>query len=200
MTTSRTLRIAPLALATVLLLTSCGSQEPDPSGDPSRGGASESTPSETTTAGWQEVEIDVAQIRMPPDWSIIDQGPDSASFAAAKDQVGLSPGSGTMGIGVNSPSGDLKADIERATASHLETYRDDPNMRNVKRLPDLTTNGATFSHVQWEVGQSWDSEYVTVTPDGEYVVTVRWGFTKSGLDRKGSQDLIDPVMETFEFR
>ncbi|MGH3976426.1 MAG: hypothetical protein ACRDS9_24370 [Pseudonocardiaceae bacterium] len=199
MTTSRRLGIAALLLATVTMLAGCGSEDPDPSGDPPTGESpSESTDGSTVPADWQEVKIEVAQVHLPSDWTILDQDETSASFAAAKDEVGLSPGSGTMGIGVNSPSGDVKADIERATTSHLETYQGDSNMKNVKRLPDVTINDVLFTHVQWEVGQSWDSEYVTVTSDGEYVVTVGWGFSKSGIDRKGSQALIDTVMETFE--
>lgn len=200
MTTSRTLGIATLALATVLMLTGCGSQEPDPSGDPTSAGTSESADGATVPADWQEVKIDVAQIHMPPEWSILNQRANAASFAAAKDELGLIPGSGTMGSGVNSPSGDVKADIEHATESRLETYRNDPNRKNVKRLADVTINDVPFSHFQWEVGQRWNSEYVTVTPDGQSVITVGWGFSKSGLDRDGSQKMIDPVMETFELR
>lgn len=104
-----------------------------------------------------------------------------------------------MTAGVNSSSGDIEADIESTTKFHLETFNGDPNLKNVKRLPDVTINGVPFSHIQWEVGPSWKSEYVTVTPDGAWAITIGWGFTKSGLDRKGSQELIDPVMNTFEF-
>lgn len=203
MTTSRALGIATLALTTVMTLAGCGSQGTDPAGNPTgeestSKQASESSAGDAIPADWQEVKIEVAQIHLPPDWTVLNQREGSASFAAAKDNLGLIPGSGTMGYGVNSPSGDVKADIESATESRLETYRSDPNRTNVKRLPDVTINGALFSHFQWEVGQSWNSEYVTVTADDQSVVTVGWGFNKSGLDRKGSQELIDPVMETFE--
>jgi hypothetical protein len=205
MTTSRTLGITAVVLTTLMMLASCGSQDPDPSGDPTTGQATSGHPSDsadgsTTPADWQEVKIEAAQVYLPADWTIIDQDETSASFGAAKDELGLSPGSGGVSTGVNSPSGDVKADLERATKFHLETFNGDSNLKNIKRLPDVTINGVLFSHIQWELGPSWRSEYVTVTPDDAWVITIGWAFTKSGLDRTGSQKLIDPVMETFEFR
>ncbi|GGU38788.1 hypothetical protein GCM10007979_42550 [Nocardioides albus] len=187
-----------MALSLAMVFAGCGSQDSDPSGDPTSKGASETTDGASTPADWNEVKIDVARVYVPPDWAILSQRDNAASVAVAKDDLGLIPGSGTMGSGVNSPSGDLKANIDDATEFHLETFRGDPNIKNVKRLPDVTINGVLLSHIQWEKETSWDSEYITVTTDLQSVITIGWGFTKSDLDRKGSQDLIDPVMETFE--
>lgn len=200
MTTSRGLNIVALALITVTMLGACGSQDQDFSGGPMNAEASEQTGGVGAPSDWQEVKIDAAQVHLPPHWTILDQEETSVSFAAAKDELGLSPGSGTITTGVNSPSGDVKADLERTTEFHLETFNGDPNLKNVKRLPDVTIDGVLFSHIQWEVGPSWRSEYVAITPDDAWSVTIGWGFTMSGLDRNGSQELIDPVMETFGFR
>lgn len=103
-----------------------------------------------------------------------------------------------MTANVHSSVGDVQANVDDAAEFHLETFRGDSNLKNVERLPDVEINGVPFAHVQWEKETSWDSEYITVTPDGGTVVTVGWGLSKSDLDREGSQELIDPVMATFE--
>lgn len=200
MTTSRKMTFSATALIVTMVVAGCGSPDPDPSGDPTSEHTSETTDDASTPADWREVKIDVARIYIPQGWTILNQRDNAASVAVAKDDLGLIPGSGTIGSGVNSPSGDQKANIDAATEFHLETFRGDPNITNVRRLPDVTINGVLLSHIQWEKETSWDSEYITVTTDLQSVITVGWGFTKSGIDRKGSQELIDPVMETFEFR
>ncbi len=103
-----------------------------------------------------------------------------------------------MVVNVGDDTGDAEAIIDAATEFNLKTYKGDPNISNVKRLPDLTISGVPFSLVQWETSQSWETEYLTATDDGTESITLSWQFIKSDIDRKGSQDLIDPVMETFE--
>ncbi|MGH3349549.1 MAG: hypothetical protein ACRDPS_02700 [Nocardioides sp.] len=199
MTTSRTLGIAVLALTTVVTFAGCGSQDPDPSEDPTIGQSAGGQTSEPAIpSDWQEAKIDVASVHVPQDWAVLNPKATDIGFTAPKDEFGFSPGGGSMVVNVGDDTGDAEAIIDAATEFNLKTYKGDPNISNVKRLPDLTISGVPFSLVQWETSQSWETEYLTATDDGTESITLSWQFIKSDIDRKGSQDLIDPVMETFE--
>jgi hypothetical protein len=185
----------------MLVVAGCGSKDPDPSGNPTSG---ESTSGQTSEPGipsdWQEATIDAAGVHVPADWTVLNPMATDIGFAAPKDELGFSPGGGSMVVNVGDDSGDVKAIIDAATKFNLETYKSDPNLSNVKRLPDVTVNGVPFSLVQWETSQTWETEYLTATADGSESITLSWQFAKGDIDRKGSQELIDPVMETFVLR
>lgn len=198
MTISRSLGIATLALATVITLAGCGSPDTEPSGDPTSGGSNSQSSEPATPSDWQEAAIDAASIHVPADWTVLNPKATDIGVAAPKDELGFSPGGGSMVVNVGDDSGDVKAIIDAATKFNLETYKGDSNLSNVKRLPDVTINGVPFSLVQWETGQTWETEYLTATADGSESITLSWQFAKSDIDRASVQKLIDPVMETFE--
>lgn len=199
MTTSRTLGVAALALTTAMTFAGCGSQDPDPSGDPTKEqSAGEQTGEPTIPSDWQEAKIDAARVHVPQDWSVLNPKAADVGFTAPTDEFGLSPGGGSMVVNVGDDSGDIEAIIDAATEFNLETYKGDPNSSNVKRLPDVTINGVPFSLVQWETSNTWETEYLTATVDGTESITLSWQFAKGDVDRKGSHELIDPVMATFE--
>ncbi|MFI5623488.1 hypothetical protein ACIA03_08490 [Nocardioides sp. NPDC051685] len=203
MTTSRTLGIATLALTAAMALAGCGSDSPNPDGDPTNGtptaDASGSAGGSEVPADWQEAKTDEAAVHLPRDWAILNAKDTSVGFEPPKGKFGFAPGGGTMTTGVHSGTGDLKSDINRAAEHHLKALQSDPTSTNVKRLSNMTTaDGVELSIVQWETDQTWNVEYTTVTEDGQWVLGVTWQFNKSDIDRKGSQELIAPVMETFE--
>lgn len=197
------LGISGLVVATTLTLASCGSQNPDPSGDPtvSESGTNQSDGSgsgDATLSGWQEAKIDVARLHVPADWSVLNPTATGVGIAAPKDELGFSPGGGSLVAGVHNGDPDVEASINGLAEQRLKNYQSDPNLSHVKRLPDVTVNGVLLAHVQWETAQTWDDEYLGVTTDGESTVGVVWQFGKGDLDRAGANELTDPVMETFE--
>lgn len=199
------LGIGGLVVATVLTLASCGSQDPDPSGDPtvSESGDNKSGgpgSGDATPSDWQEAKIDVAGLHVPADWTVLNPTATGIGIAAPKDEFGFSPGGGSLVAGVHNGDTDVEASINGLAEQRLKNYQSDPNLSHVKRLPDVTLNGVLLAHVQWETAQTWDDEYLGVTTDGESTVGVVWQFSKGDLDRTSAQELIDPVMETFEFR
>ncbi len=202
MTTSRTLGIAGLVLAATMTLASCGSEDPSPGGDPTSEPASPgsggSSQGSSIPADWQVAKIDVAQVHLPSDWAILNPQPTAVGFNTSKDEFGFSAGGGTLTANVGSGEGDVESNIDSVTKFHLETYEGDSNLSKVTRLPDAEINGVPFSTIQWETSQTWETEYITVTPDGTSDVSVIWQFTKGDIDREAAQKLIDPVMETFE--
>lgn len=101
-------------------------------------------------------------------------------------------------LNVATDATDVKAYVARSADSIVKSRKSDPNIVSVERRPDVTINGVLFAHVEWETSQTWDSEYLTVSRDGTSQVDVVWQFGKGDVDRKGVQELIDPVMETFE--
>lgn len=203
MTTSRILGIGGLVVATALTLASCGSQDPDPSGDPtaSESGSNQSSGSgngDAVPADWQEAKIDVARLHVPANWSVLNPTATDIGIAAPKDEIGFSPGGGSLVAGVHNGDPDVEASINGLAEQRLKNYQGDPNLSHVKRLPDVTVNGVLLAHVRWETAQTWDDEYLGVTADGESTVGVVWQFGKGDVDRAGAKELIDPVMETFE--
>lgn len=201
MMTSRTLRVAGLVLAATMTLASCSSEDPGPSGDPTNGPSSTgsgSSQESSVPADWQEAKIDVAQVHLPSDWALLNPQPTAVGFNTSKDEFGFSAGGGTLTANVGSGEGDVESNIDSVAKFHLETYQGDSNLSKVTRLPDAKINGIRFAAIQWETSNTWETEYITVTPDGASDVSVIWQFTKGEVDRKGAQKLIDPVMKTFE--
>lgn len=197
------LGIGGLVVATALTLSSCGSQDPDPSGDPTVSESGNNQPDgsgsgDAIPSDWQEAKIDVARLHVPADWSVLNPTATGTGIAAPKDEFGFSPGGGSLVAGVHNGDTNVEASINGLAEQRLKNYQSDPNLSRVKRLPDVTLNGVLLAHVQWETAQTWDDEYLGVTTDGESTVGVVWQFSKGDLDRTGARELIDPVMETFE--
>lgn len=185
-------------MATVLAFAACGSEDPTPTDPTAKSSGGNPSGTATVPSDWQSAETDAAVVHLPPDWSLLDGQPDSAGFAAPKDDFGLSPGGGTIVLNVATDASDVKAYVARSAESIVKSRESDPNIVGVERRPDVTINGILFAHVEWETSQTWDSEYITVSRDGASQVGVVWQFGKGDVDRKGSQELIDPVMDTFE--
>lgn len=198
MTTSRPFALATLALAVTLAVSACSSNE-KPTADPTSASETPSPVAESSAAtvpsGWQTVDLDgVAEISIPPDWTIKSTGDALDTLRAPKDAVGFPPGSATVGVG-NLAGGDQKEQLEWMANRQLKTNY--AGYTNLKRLPDEAINGTTFYRLQLENSGDWYDVYGTVTPDGEHSIVFEWKFLKT-LDRKEAEAVWSPVMPTFK--
>ncbi|MBB3087968.1 hypothetical protein [Nocardioides albus] len=198
MMTSRPLSFAALAIAATLTVSACSSGE-KPTADPTNPSESPSPVAESSAAtvpsDWQTVDLDgVAEISVPPDWTVKSTGDALDTLQAPKDSVGFPPGSATVGVG-NLAGGDQSEQLERSANYELKTTY--AGYTNLKRLPNEVINDTTFFRLQFEGGADWYDVYGTVTPDGEYSIVFQWKFMKT-LDRKQAEAIWSPVMPTFK--
>lgn len=196
MLTSRVLRPAKIVIAATLvaalgLFAACGSSTNDPDGTESTGGPSQSS-SPTESAG-KTATLPGATFQVPADWDI------------QEEDGGLSMGA--PGIDGGSSSGHAiflagsfpyaEPDANKTLASDEARRLDRSSVeKNVKRLPDVKLDGATFYHFQSEVDGGWHDWYGTIHNDS--LVTVSWTFYKSDVNRKEATAFIDQVMPTFK--
>lgn len=201
MTTSRTLAVSALILTTALTGTSCassaGSGTESPSARSGSASASESPTSPSVPSDWQEVSVDAAQLHVPPDWAVEPGGAETVSMVAPEDDLGYSPGFGNLLASNLGGGGDMASNVE-TIAGYEKDRLTTAGAANLKRLPDVTINGALFYHFQYEKDRTWNDSYATVTKDGQQQITVNWDFNKSDIDRKGADALIAKVLPTFE--
>ncbi|WP_406025186.1 hypothetical protein OH802_03630 [Nocardioides sp. NBC_00850] len=201
MTTSRTLAVSALILTTALTGTSCassaGSGTESPSAPSGSATASESPTSPSVPSDWQEVSVDPAQLHVPPDWTVEPGGAETVSMVAPEDDLGYSPGFGNLLASNLGGGGDMASNVE-TIAGYEKDRLTTAGAANLKRLPDVTINGALFYHFQYEKDRTWNDSYATVTEDGQQQITVNWDFNKSDIDRKGADALITKVLPTFE--
>lgn len=199
MTTSRPHRLAALALVTTLTLSACASTSNNSTDDPSSASASPS-PSVSESAApsvptdWQTVDLrDVAEISVPPDWTVKTTTPKLHHLSAPKDMTGFPPGKATVGVG-SLPGGDQENALESSAKWAMET---DYAGYNPKRLPNEVINGTTFYRLQFDSEAVWYDVYGTVTPDGEYNIEFDWEADKV-IDRKEAEAIWSAVMPTFK--
>lgn len=201
MTTSRTLAISALILTTALTGTSCassaGSGTESPSAPNGSATASESPTSPSVPSDWQEVSVDAAQLHVPPDWTVEPGGAETVSMVAPEDDLGYSPGFGNLLASNLGGGGDMASNVE-TIAGYEKDRLTTAGAAQLKRLPDVTINGALFYHFQYEKDRTWNDSYATVTEDGQQQITVNWDFNKSDIDRKSADALIAKVLPTFE--
>ena len=200
---SRAMTIASLTLTAVAALTACGADNSPTKGTATNSASSDSdgtSPSETSgldvPADWQSASVEVAQLHVPPDWTLSSSGDLSLTARAPKDSVGISPGGATFQGGVHAGSGDGEAAVE--ALADLEEKPLTEDVQNLKRLPNETINGSIFYHFQGDTAYEWEDHYGTVVPGGDRRVTVTWRFTKADIDRNGAEALIDQIMPTYE--
>lgn len=201
MTTSRTIAVTAMILTTALAGTSCASSAGNDPESPSTTSGS-STAGESPTASpvpndWQEASVDAARLQVPPDWAIEAGGAETVSMVAPQDDLGYSPGFGNLLASNLGGGGDMTSNVE-TIAGYEKDRLTTSDAARLKRLPDVTINGALFYHFQYEKDRTWNDSYATVTEDGEQQITVNWDFNKSDIDRKGANALIAEVMPTFE--
>ncbi|MGH8078836.1 MAG: hypothetical protein ACREPE_16165, partial [Lysobacter sp.] len=146
-------------------------------------------------ADWQVASVDVAQLQVPPDWTISSSGDLSLTVRAPEDAIGISPGAATFQGGVHAGEGDDAAAVDALAALEEKALADD--VQNLKRLPNETIDGSIFYHFQGDTGREWEDHYGTVVPGGDHHVTVTWRFTKTDIDRKGAEALIAQIMPTY---
>lgn len=144
---------------------------------------------------WQTVALeDVAEISVPPDWTVKSSTDALDTLSAPKDAVGFPPGSATVGVG-NLAGGDQAEQLEWV-AKHAKE-NDYAGYANLKRLPNEVINGTAFYRFQYESDAYWFDAYGTVTPDGEYNIVFEWQFDKT-ITRKQAEAIWSPVMPTFK--
>lgn len=180
--------IAVVALLTVML-TACASKE---GADPEPTAAPESQSSSTDSkAGWHSANEDGGRFLVPPEWAVEDS-PTGINLQAPRAREGGSRvGGGSLGSGPTIESATAIDDAgDTALAFHLK------GLDKAERLPDVTLGGVEFYHVRGEDSAQWVDDYGTVK-DGK-LITVLWTFHKGMVDRKQTDELIAPVMETFE--
>lgn len=200
MTTSRPLTLAALALTTTLTMSACSSTSNSPSGNDSTPATASPSPTAaesnapTVPADWQTVKLgDVAELSVPPDWTIDSANASLRTLAAPVDKSGFPPSSATVGVG-NLAGGDETEQFDWMANRDMKTNYAG---YSPKRLPDEVINGTTFYRIQFESGGAWSDVYGTVTPDGEYSIGIEWKSLKT-IDRKQAEAIWRPVMPTFK--
>lgn len=203
MRTFRAITLAALALAVAGAAVGCGSEAPTP--DPTKGPSASENPGGTTgsesdgpavPSDWKVASADVAQLQVPPDWTVTSNADQTQTMRAPKDSIGVSPGSGNIVAGPHAGDGDGESAVNAlADLRQDELARD---LKNLKRLPNETINGSIFYHFQGEDEYTWQDHYGTVVPGGDDRVSMSWDFNKSDIDRKGADTLIEPIMATYE--
>lgn len=136
----------------------------------------------------------VAELHVPPDWTIDATNASLQTLEAPKDATGFPPG--RSGIGVGSLAGGDQAEQLEWVAKHARE-NDYADYTNFKRLPNETINGTPFFRLQFESEAVWWDVYGTVTPDGEHSILIEWQFDKI-LTRKQAEAIWSPVMPTFK--
>lgn len=197
MTTSRPLALAALATATVLTLSACSSATQTPVEDPTSASPSPTTESSAPAvpSDWQAVALeDVAEISVPPDWTVRSTTDALDTLRAPKGEVGFSPGSATVVVG-NLAGGDEATELEWVAKHSMEN--DYAGYDNLKRLPDEVINGTTFYRLQFESDADWFDVYGTVSPDAESHIRIAWQFGKT-ISREDAEAIWSPVMPTFK--
>lgn len=201
MTMSRPLTLASLALVTTLTMTACSSSNDDPSGNDSAPATASASPTATepsaptVPADWQTVTLrDVAELSVPPDWTIDSTNASLHTLAAPKDTSGFPPASAT--VGVNSLAGGDQSDAIESSAKWV-MKNDYAGSTNLKRLPDEVINGTTFYRIQFESAGAWSDVYGTVTPDAEHHIVIEWKSLKV-IGRNDAEAVWRPVMPTFK--
>lgn len=195
MLTSRVLRPAKIVTAATVvaalgMLAACGSGTNDPDGAESTGNPSQSS-SPTAPAG-NAATLLGATLQVPADWDIQEEDGGLSMGAPGKD--GTSPG---HAIFLTSSFPYAEPDANKTNAQDYErTLKRDSTQKNLKRLPDVKIDGATFYHFQSEMRATWQDWYGTIHND--YLVTIDWTFYKSDVDRKEATAFIDQVMPTFK--
>lgn len=204
MRTSRTIPIASLAIALSIILVGCGNDNEGPGTDPatapssSEASTSPSSSVPSVPADWQVASVNVAQLQVPPDWTLSSNRKQSQTMRAPTNSVGLSPGSGGLMAGAYGADGDLSDAVEGLAELVHDQLKGDSSLANLERLPDETINGTLFYHFRAETEFTWQDHYGTVAATTRDQVTVTWEFNKSDIDRKGAEALIAPVMATYE--
>lgn len=118
-------------------------------------------------------------------------------MVAPEDDLGYSPGFGNLLSSNLGGGGDVASNVETIAGYEKDRLTSD-DTTNLKRLPNVTINGALFYHFQYEKDRTWNDSYATVTEDGQQQITVNWDFNKSDIDRKGADALIAKVLPTFK--
>lgn len=198
MRTSRA--FATLAAALSLVLAGCGSDGPEakPTSEASTATSSPSPTGPTVPSGWKAASVDIAQLHAPAKWTIEPGGKQILSLVAPKNEIGLSPGSGILSVGVFSTDGEVEAELERFAGLSHDQFKADSSLTKLQRLPNESINGSLFYHFRAETEYTWEDHYGTLVPDAVRQVTVTWKFNKSDIDRKGAEALIAPIMATYE--
>lgn len=185
----------------VLSMAGCGSDEP--SSDPDESVTASSSAS--TGAGaeepeipsnWQVASVDVAQLQVPPDWTLSSTRDASQTMAAPKDSIGLSPGSGNILADPNPGGGEGEDAVDEWADLREKSLSGD--LKNLERLPNERINGSVFYHFRGEGDGTWEDHYGAVVPGGDRRITITWRFNQADIDRKGAEALIAEIMPTYQ--
>lgn len=148
--------------------------------------------------GWKAASAKVAQLHVPPNWELDSYADQAQTMIAPENEVGLSPGSGEIMVGVYGADENLEEAIEGLAKLVHDQLKRDSSLTNLERLPDETINGTLFFHFRAETEYTWQDHYGTVVSTTRDQVTVTWQFNKSDIDRKDAEALFAPIMATYE--